>query len=120
MCYLATSSLLVIIIIIIIRRRRRSLAGAQHLLEGGLLSRADGQAVGGLDLDPGGGVVAVDAGDGGLPLVGAGVALLGVGGAGDGPELGTVDVVGEGLTLGGGPSRRTGLGLLLGALGSYR
>ena len=40
---------------------------------------------------------------GGLPLVGALVALLGVGGAGDGPELDALDVVGEGLAVGGGP-----------------
>lgn len=83
--------------------RARRLAGAEHLLEGGLLGGGDGELVGALDLDPGGGVLAVDLRPGGLPLVGALVALLGVGGAGDGPELDALDVVGEGLAVGGGP-----------------
>lgn len=91
------------------RRRVRPSAGAEELLESSLLGRGDGEVVGGLDLDPGGGVVAVDAGQGRRPLVGGLVALGRVGGAGDGPELGAGDVVGEGLALGGGPLRGAGL-----------
>lgn len=55
----------------------------------------------------------MDAGDGRRPLVRGLVALGGVGGASDGPELGAVDVVGEGLTLGGGPLGGTRLVYLL-------
>jgi hypothetical protein len=116
-CLVTGSRIIVItfILFIIMGWRRRSLAGTQHLLEGGLLGGADGQAVGGLDLDPGGGVVAVDAGHLRLPLVGAFVALLGVCAGVGGPELGAVNVVGEGLALGAGPGRGAGLGDLLDA-----
>lgn len=89
--------------------RSARLARTKHLLQGVHLSRAGGQLVITLDLDPGGGVVAVDARLRGLPLVGALVALLGVAGAGDGPELAALDVVGEGLAVVGGPLGGTGL-----------
>lgn len=84
------------------------LARAKHLLQSRLLSRADAQAVVALDLDPSGSVVAVDVGLRRLPLIRAAVALVRVGGAGDSPQLRTLDVVGEGLALRGGPLRGTG------------
>ena len=86
------------------------LARAKHLFEGGLLSGADGELVGALDLNPGGGVLAVNARQRRLPLVGALVALLRVGASSDCPQLGTLDIIGESLTVGGGPLGSTRLG----------
>lgn len=61
------------------------LAATEHIFQGSLLGRADGQAVGALDLDPGAGIGAVEAGQRGLPLVGALVTLALVDLVGDGP-----------------------------------
>lgn len=94
------------------------LARAEHVLQRSLLSRANSQVISALDLDPGGSVVAVDAGQRRRPLIGALVALLRVGGAGDGPQLGSVNVVSKGLALRGGPLGGTRLGEVSGCFGS--
>lgn len=79
------------------------LAGIQHAAQRRLLRARNSQLVIALDVNPRLGVRAVEAGQRGLPLVGAAVALGAVGARGDGPELRAGDVVGEGLALGGGP-----------------
>lgn len=62
-----------------------------------------------LDLDPALGVGAPEGLQGGLPLVGAAVALGTVGMGRDGPELRTGDIVGETFALVRGPLRGAGL-----------
>lgn len=78
-------------------------ARAKHLLQGSLLSSADNELVRALDLNPRSSVLAVEALDRGLPLVWAAVALVLVGAHSSSPQLGTLDVIGELLTLFSGP-----------------
>lgn len=79
------------------------LAVGQDALQSALLGSRDGQAVVALDLHPGLGVGALEAGRGREVALRALVALGAVGVLRDGPELGAVEVVGEGFALLGGP-----------------
>lgn len=85
------------------------LASVEHVAQSRLLAGGDGQLVVALDSDPGLGVGAVEALQGGLPAFGAAVALGAVGLLAHGVELRALDVVGKVLALGLGPARGTRL-----------
>ena len=88
------------------------LASVQHAAEGGLLCSSDSQLVVALDLGPGLSVGAVEAGQHGLPLIGAGVTLGAVLVGRDSPELRSGNIVGQSLALSSGPFGGTRLNVM--------
>ena len=79
------------------------LASGEHIAERRLLRGRDGQVVVALDSNPRLGVRAVEACEGGLPLIRALVTLGAVLAEVDCPQLRSLDVVGESLALRGCP-----------------
>lgn len=83
-------------------------AAVQHPLKGGLLGRLQAQVPFGLGADPPFGVTAFCTGAGRLPGGWVLVTLGAVAARGNGDELGSTQIIGERLALGGGPAAGPG------------